>query len=95
MFKTLGQNSTGPLVDTYLWGAFTSYHRGEVEIVCFQGEQNKQLQRNLNAVHVNFLLQSHVSAEIIVRLVMKDSRLMPDDLIIVCLRKHEPRGAAE
>lgn len=56
--------------------------------MCFQGEQNKQLQRNLNALHVNsFLPQSHVSAEIIVRLLMKDSRLMPDDLIIVCLQE--------
>ena len=62
----------------------------------FQGEQNKQLQRNLNAVHVNFpLLQSHVSAQIIVRLLMKDSRPMPDDLIIVCLQKQEPRGSGE
>lgn len=32
----------------------SSHHRGEVEILCFQGEQNKQLQRNLNAPHVNF-----------------------------------------
>lgn len=63
--------------------------------MCFQGEQNKQLQRNLNAVHVNFLLQSHVSAETIVRLLMKDSRLMPDDLIIVCLQKQGPRGVRE
>lgn len=63
--KTPGQNSTGwwwvewgvgcPKVDAYLWGALTSSrHRGEVEILCFQGEQNKQLQRNLNAPHVNF-----------------------------------------
>lgn len=44
-----------PKVDAYLWGALTSSrHRGEVEILCFQGEQNKQLQRNLNAPHVNF-----------------------------------------
>ncbi len=63
--------------------------------MCFQGEQNKQLQRNLNAVHVNFLPQSHVSAESIVRLLMKDSRLMPDDLIIVCLQKQEPGGVRE
>lgn len=54
----------------------------------FQGEQNKQLQRNLNAAHVNFLLQSHACVEIITRLLMKDSRPMPDDLIIVCLQKH-------
>lgn len=63
--------------------------------MCFQGEQNKQLQRNLNAVHVNFLLQSHVSAEIIVRLLMKDSRLMPDDLITVFRQKQEPGGVVE
>ena len=89
MFKTLGENSTGPRWINIYGVCIHSYHRGEVEIVCFQGEQNKQLQRNLNAVHVNFFPQSHVSVEIIVRLLIKDSRLAPDDLIIVCVQKQE------
>lgn len=32
-----------------------------MEIVRFQGEQNKQLQRNLNGFHVNYFPQSHDS----------------------------------
>ena len=38
-----------------------------------------------------FFPQSHVSAEISVRLLMKDSRLMPDDLIIVCLQEKKEK----
>lgn len=41
MFKTLGQNSTGPSLDKYLWGAFTCYHRGVIEMVYFQGEEKQ------------------------------------------------------
>lgn len=62
--------------------------------MCFQGEQNKPLQRNLNAVHVNVLPQSHVPAEIIARLLMKDSRPMPDDLIIVLFAENGSPGAS-
>lgn len=35
-----------------------------MEIVRFQGEQNKQLQRNLNGFHVNSFPASHDAAEI-------------------------------
>lgn len=59
-----------------------------MEIVCFQGEQNKQLQRNLNGLYVNSFPQSHDPAEIS-RIANEGFwRPEPDDLIIVCLRSN-------
>lgn len=43
-----------------------------MEIVRFQGEQNKQLQKNSNGFHVNSFPQSHDAAEISAGLLMKD-----------------------
>lgn len=56
-----------------------------MEIVRFQGEQNKQLQRNSNGFHVNFFPQSHDPAEISWIFNEGFWRPEPDDLIIVCL----------